>query len=74
VVVLSDGFPERFNAAGEILGYARAAAVLREIADCSAKEIIARYVAVGDEWANGRAQDDDVTFVVLKIKSSVEKV
>lgn len=74
VVILSDGFPERFNMAGEILGYARAAAVLREIADYSAKEIIARYVAVGDEWANGRAQDDDVTFVVLKIKSSVEKV
>jgi serine phosphatase RsbU (regulator of sigma subunit) len=69
VVVLSDGFPERFNPQGDILGYERAVEVLRVCANSSASEIVARYVAVGDEWANGRAQDDDVTFVVVKVKS-----
>ena len=29
------------------------------------EEIIARLTAIGDEWSEGRAQDDDVTFVVL---------
>lgn len=73
VVALSDGFPERFNTAGEILGFARAANVLLEIADGSASEIVARYVTDGDTWANGLAQNDDVTFVVLKVKSAGER-
>ena len=68
VVALSDGFPERFNPLGDILGFERAAKLLFEIADGSATEIVARYVAGGDECACGRVQDDDVTFVVLKVK------
>lgn len=68
IVALSDGFPERFNSQGEILGFERAAETLREIADGSAQEIAARYVEIGDEWSNGHAQDDDVTFVVMKVK------
>lgn len=68
IVALSDGFPERFNPRGEILGFERAAEILREIADGSAHEIVARYVEIGDEWSNGQAQDDDVTFVVMKVK------
>jgi hypothetical protein len=30
--------------------------------------IIEHLVNVGEAWADGRAQDDDVTFVVLKVK------
>jgi serine phosphatase RsbU (regulator of sigma subunit) len=74
VVALSDGFPERFNTRGEILGFERAANVLLEIAAGSASEIVARYVADGEEWASGHVQDDDVTFVVLKVKETVEKI
>lgn len=68
IVLMSDGFPERFNAAGEMLGYDKATEVLLSAQARLPREIIARFVAVGDEWAGERPQDDDVTLVVLKIK------
>lgn len=67
VMMMSDGFPERFNTADEVPGYDYARAVLREIARASSQEIINRFVQAGDEWAGGRPQDDDVTFVVIKV-------
>lgn len=67
VMIMSDGFPERFNEAEEMLDYARAKSLLEEIAGGSSQTIINRFVEVGDEWAGTKAQDDDVTFVVLKV-------
>jgi sigma-B regulation protein RsbU (phosphoserine phosphatase) len=67
VVLMSDGFAERFNPQVEMIGYERAKDVLAEIATGSAQEIIDRYVEVGEEWAGSHPQDDDVTFVVLKV-------
>jgi len=32
------------------------------------QEIIEVFLKVSDQWADGRPQDDDVTFVVLKVK------
>jgi hypothetical protein len=43
---------------------------LRETANESAQNIINRFVSVGEQWAGKRPPDDDVTFVVLKIKSA----
>ncbi len=34
----------------------------------SPEEIIEHLKKAGEAWANGRAQQDDVTFVVVKIK------
>jgi serine phosphatase RsbU (regulator of sigma subunit) len=65
---MSDGFPETFNPAGEMLDYSRAPALLAETAELPAHEIIARFAEVGEQWAGARPQDDDVTFVVLKMK------
>ena len=53
-----------------MLGFDQAARILPEIADRSPQEIIENFVAVGEKWADGRPPDDDVTFVVLKIKNS----
>jgi serine phosphatase RsbU (regulator of sigma subunit) len=66
VVLMSDGFPEMFNAKNEMLGFEKAAEMLPQIAMNSPQEIINQFVKVGEQWANGRPQDDDVTFVVLK--------
>ncbi|MFN2454703.1 MAG: SpoIIE family protein phosphatase [Pyrinomonadaceae bacterium] len=68
VVLMSDGFPEMFNEQGEILDYGRAKTVLEEVADKSPQEIIEFFVRRGAEWGGTRPQDDDVTFVVLKVK------
>lgn len=68
VVLMSDGFPERFDPAGEMFDYARARHSLAEAAAQSAQAIIEHFVKVSEDWANGRPQDDDVTFVVLRVK------
>jgi len=33
-----------------------------------AEKGIEHFVRAGDRWANGRPQNDDITFVVLKVK------
>ncbi|MEP7342302.1 MAG: SpoIIE family protein phosphatase, partial [Acidobacteriota bacterium] len=67
VVMMSDGFPERFNPEGEMFDYERVTQSLAQVATHSPQEIIQHFVNIGDEWADGRPQDDDVTFVVLKV-------
>ncbi|MBL8169451.1 MAG: SpoIIE family protein phosphatase [Acidobacteria bacterium] len=69
VLLMSDGLPERFNSEFEMFEYDRVRQVLAESAAFSPREIIARLADAGDRWANGRPQDDDITLVVLKLKS-----
>ncbi|MFN0120618.1 MAG: SpoIIE family protein phosphatase, partial [Blastocatellia bacterium] len=66
VVLMSDGLPERFNPQDEMLEDARIQQALPGLAGQSAEQIIAGLVHLGEEWSEGRAQDDDVTFVALK--------
>ena len=68
VVVMSDGFPELFNEQNEMFDYARTRGTFAEVAGDSPQEIINRFVETGDKWAGNRPPDDDVTFVVMKIK------
>ena len=68
MLLLSDGFEERFNIKKEMLGDDKAKEVLEEIAGESAGKIIERFVKECDEWGGDRPQDDDVTFVVIKLK------
>ena len=49
--------------------YWRTMKALAESAASSSSEIIEGLVSAGEAWAEGRPQDDDVTFVVLKVKS-----
>ena len=74
IVVMSDGFPEMFNQTNEMLGFEKAAQMLPAIAKKSAQEIISRFVETGEAWADARPADDDVTFVVLKIKGIGDSV
>jgi len=68
LVLMSDGFPERFNQDGEMFDYSRARQALAEAASRRPREIIEHFVRAGDRWANGMPQNDDITFVVLKMK------
>jgi len=68
VLLMSDGYPEMFNANDETLDEARTVASFREVAHRSPDEIISHLVEEGKNWAGGRPQADDVTFVVMKIK------
>ncbi|MEM9404399.1 MAG: SpoIIE family protein phosphatase [Acidobacteriota bacterium] len=68
VLFMSDGFPERLNPRDEEVGYEVATQAFREAATGAAESIVERLVAVGERWAEGREADDDVTFVVLKVR------
>ncbi len=70
ILLMSDGFAERFNATGEILGYEQAKKILAVTASQSVHEIIQRFVQIGETWAAGEPQNDDVTFVVVKVKQA----
>lgn len=67
IALMSDGLPEMFNHDGEILDYPAAKNIFAEVAEQSPHEIIAHLVKAGERWANGRPQDDDVTFVVMQV-------
>ena len=71
IFLMSDGFLEMFNEAGEMLGDGEVNRTLTESANLSPQEIINRFVKVGEDWAGTRPPDDDVTFVVLKVKNTI---
>ena len=66
-LLLSDGLPERFNAAGEMFVFERGKASLLANARSTPQAIIEALLQTTEEWA-GKAADDDMTFVALKIK------
>jgi sigma-B regulation protein RsbU (phosphoserine phosphatase) len=68
VLLLSDGLPERFNAAGEMFGYDRSKESLLANAHSAPQAVIDRLLQTGEDWAAGKAADDDMTFVALKMK------
>jgi serine phosphatase RsbU (regulator of sigma subunit) len=70
VLLMSDGFPEMFNPRREMLDYARAADLYRAAAHRPPCEIVEHLRQCGEAWAEGRPPDDDVTFVVLKMREN----
>ena len=62
----SDGLPETFNAKSEILGVPRVQEALQEHAGKPVDTIVKRLLALGEDWAGARGQDDDVTLVVVR--------
>ena len=66
IIIMSDGFPEMFNAENEMIGFEKAGQILPGIAGKSSQEIIDHFVETAEKWAGMRPADDDVTFVVLK--------
>jgi serine phosphatase RsbU (regulator of sigma subunit) len=68
IVLMSDGLPERFNNLNEMLEDESAKKFITEYAHLSAQEIINGLVKLGDDWGGVRPQDDDVTFVIVKVK------
>jgi serine phosphatase RsbU (regulator of sigma subunit) len=68
IILMSDGFPEMFNDQRETLDYPRAREIFAEAGQRSPQEIIDHLARTGGTWANGQPQEDDVTFVVMKLK------
>jgi len=70
ILLMSDGFPELFNQQKEILDYSKAAEIFGSVADLSTKEIIDKLCREADIWRGTASQEDDITFVVVKVKEN----
>jgi serine phosphatase RsbU (regulator of sigma subunit) len=70
ILLMSDGFPELFNPQKEILDYGKAREIFGSIAELSPKIIINKLCQEADNWRGDRFQEDDITFIVIKVKSS----
>jgi serine phosphatase RsbU (regulator of sigma subunit) len=68
LLLMSDGLPELFNEEMQMLDYPRVKEMFKESAEKSADEIILYMNESGEKWRKGKAQDDDITLVVVKIK------
>ena len=64
----SDGFAELFNENGNMFGYDKVRDLFAEIASKSSQEIIDELVKSGDAWRGEVPNDDDITFLVVKVK------
>ena len=68
ILLMSDGFPELQNDKDEVYGYKRARNAFEEIAEKHPEDIITYLKNEGSRWINDKEPDDDVTFVVIKVK------
>lgn len=68
ILLMSDGFPELFNKDEEMFGYDKVKSTFNEVTDKEPDEIIEHLKNTGSMWTEDTPPDDDVTFVVIKIK------
>ncbi|MBZ0179276.1 MAG: SpoIIE family protein phosphatase [Melioribacteraceae bacterium] len=68
IFLMSDGFPELFNEEKEMYGYERVQNEFQKVADRKPEEIINRLKSNASEWIGGGEPNDDITFVVIKVK------
>jgi serine phosphatase RsbU (regulator of sigma subunit) len=68
ILLLTDGLPEQMNPNEEMFDYSRVKQHFDEIVENPPNTIIEKLVEAGDNWMDGRVQDDDITFVVIRVK------
>jgi len=68
LLLLTDGLPEQMNSKDEMFDYNRVKKHFSENLDKSPNKIIEKLVNAGDKWMNGTNQEDDITFVVIRVK------
>ena len=69
VLLMSDGFPELANSLGEPLGYAAVLDLFATEGALAPQELISKLASAAQAWSGESSPSDDITFVVLRIKS-----
>lgn len=67
-LLLSDGLPEQMNLNEEMFGYPRVKDRFKDFVNDTPENIIRSLVKSGEDWMGGATQQDDITFVVIKVK------
>ena len=68
ILLMSDGMPELQNEQNEMYGYTRIRDSFKKVAEKEPEEIINYLKDEGSAWVKDKDPDDDVTFVVFKVK------
>jgi serine phosphatase RsbU (regulator of sigma subunit) len=68
VVLMSDGLPELFNNDNEMFGYENVIKLFSQVGNDAPEKIIEHFTATASNWINGGKQQDDMTFIVFKMK------
>jgi hypothetical protein len=68
LIMMSDGFPELRCLSDELFGYERVYSSIEKVAEKSPDEIISHFKSEAGSWSDKKEPDDDITFVVIKIK------
>ena len=68
LLLMSDGFAELKNEKNEHYGYPRIIKEFKTVAQKSSNEIVDHLKNSASKWENGVEPDDDVTFVVIRVK------
>ena len=68
ILLMSDGLPELFDSNKEMYGYDRVQTEFHKYAEKTPEKIIERLKTSASEWTGNSEPDDDITFVVIKIK------
>ncbi|HEV8579355.1 MAG TPA: SpoIIE family protein phosphatase [Thermoanaerobaculia bacterium] len=70
ILLMTDGLPELQNGDGDPLGYPRVRSLFESLGAKPPEEIIAGLGAAADSWSGGQPPKDDITFVVLRGRST----
>jgi serine phosphatase RsbU (regulator of sigma subunit)/ligand-binding sensor domain-containing protein len=68
ILLLTDGLPELQSENGDVYGYKRVRNLFEEAADNNPEDIINEFKNDSSAWVNDKEPEDDVTFVVIKVK------
>jgi sigma-B regulation protein RsbU (phosphoserine phosphatase) len=68
ILLYSDGLPELANENNEMYGYDRIKTEFHSIGEKEPEEIVDHLKNSASQWGYGKEPDDDVTFVVIKVK------
>jgi ligand-binding sensor domain-containing protein/serine phosphatase RsbU (regulator of sigma subunit) len=68
LLLLTDGLPEQMNENEEMFGYSRVKEKFQDVVNNTPDDIIKDLVKSGEEWMGENIQQDDISFVVIKVK------
>ena len=67
ILLMSDGLPELFNKNNDQFEYSQVSEILAESGKKSSTDIVRELFKAADTWRNGKEQNDDISFIVIKI-------
>lgn len=68
LLLMSDGLPELQDGSGEPFGYVRVRSLFQDLGRRTPEEVVAGLTDAAQAWTEGRPPNDDMTFVVVRVR------